>query len=93
VLIMGWGGDHTAWAFHLPVFSSRYSVIAFDSRGGRPRRRTRPTPSAGWPTTPWACAHISGLSMGGLIAPELVLAHPDRVRIKRTPVVSSIASA
>src|SRR5260370_2294667 len=33
VLIMGFGGDHTAWAFQLRPFAERYRVIAFDNRG------------------------------------------------------------
>src|SRR4030067_2351756 len=33
VLIMGWGGDHTAWAFQAPAFSAQYRVILLDNRG------------------------------------------------------------
>src|SRR5438552_14733086 len=33
LLIMGFGGDHLAWAFQTPVFAQRYRVIAFDNRG------------------------------------------------------------
>src|SRR5437660_12774852 len=33
LLVMGLGGDHTAWGFQLPVLAERYRVIAFDNRG------------------------------------------------------------
>ena len=33
LLIMGFGGDHLAWAFQTPVFAQKYRVIAFDNRG------------------------------------------------------------
>src|SRR5207245_8499818 len=34
LLIMGFGGDHLAWAFQMADFSKRHRVIAFDNRGG-----------------------------------------------------------
>ena len=33
LLIMGFGGDHQAWAFQVPAFEERYRVIRFDNRG------------------------------------------------------------
>jgi len=33
VLIMGWGGDHTAWAVQVPAFAAEHRVIALDNRG------------------------------------------------------------
>lgn len=33
LLIMGFGGDHTAWAFQMDALSARHRVIAFDNRG------------------------------------------------------------
>ena len=33
VLIMGWGGDHTAWAFQVPALAAEHRVIALDNRG------------------------------------------------------------
>ena len=33
VLIMGWGGDHTAWALQAPAFAAGHRVIALDNRG------------------------------------------------------------
>ena len=33
LLIIGFGGDHQAWAFQVPAFGERYRVITFDNRG------------------------------------------------------------
>ncbi|MCI0547321.1 MAG: alpha/beta hydrolase [Candidatus Rokubacteria bacterium] len=89
VLIMGWGGDHTAWAFQVPAFAAAYRVIALDNRG---------VGQSDVPPGPWSIAdmaedtrglldalgieraHVAGASMGGMIAQELALTHPDRVR-------------
>ena len=30
---MGWGGDHTAWAFQSAAFAAELDVIALDNRG------------------------------------------------------------
>jgi len=89
VLIMGWGGDHTAWALQQPAFNPEHRVIALDNRGAG-QSEVAPAPY----TIPGmaedvvglmdalgiARAHVCGASMGGMIAQELVLRHPDRVR-------------
>jgi len=85
---MGWGGDHTAWAFQVPAFAAEFDVIALDNRGAG---------QSGAPDTRYTVggmaddvaglmdqlgvrsAHICGASMGGMIAQELALRHPDRV--------------
>src|SRR5262249_15671534 len=33
VLIMGWGGDHTAWALQVAALAAEFDVIALDNRG------------------------------------------------------------
>src|SRR5262249_58350359 len=33
LLIMGFGGDHLAWAVQVPAFSASYRVIRLDNRG------------------------------------------------------------
>ena len=89
VLIMGLGGDHLAWGFQLPAFSERYRVIGFDNRGAG----QTDAPDHPYTTRMMAedtvglmdalgieRAHVLGVSMGGMIAQEIALAHPDRVR-------------
>ncbi|HXH81382.1 MAG TPA: alpha/beta fold hydrolase [Candidatus Tectomicrobia bacterium] len=88
LLVMGFGGDHLAWGFQAPAFAERHRVIAFDNRGaGR-----SDVPDVRYTTRAMAedalglldalgveRAHVLGVSMGGMIAQELALAHPDRV--------------
>jgi pimeloyl-ACP methyl ester carboxylesterase len=89
LLIMGFGGDTAAWAFQIPDFAARHRVIAFDNRGvGQTDAPDHP-----YTTRMMAgdalglmdalgvdSAHVIGVSMGGMIAQELVLARPERVR-------------
>src|SRR6266852_4716646 len=89
VLIMGLGGDHLAWGFQFPAFAERYRVIAFDNRGAG----QTDAPDDPYTTRMMAedtvglldalgieRAHVLGVSMGGMIAQEIALGHPDRVR-------------
>lgn len=89
LLIMGFGGDHLAWGFQFRVFAERYRVIAFDNRGAG----QTDTPDIPYTTRLMAedarglmdalgidRAHVLGVSMGGMIAQELVVNHPERVR-------------
>ena len=89
VLIMGWGGDHTAWALQAPAFAAAHRVIALDNRGaGQSEVPDAPYTIAGMAEDVVGLmdalgirrADICGASMGGMIAQELVLGHPDRVR-------------
>ena len=89
VLIMGFGLSCAAWAPQITALAERYHVIAFDNRGAG---RTSQPPGAY--TIPGMAADTDGLldhlrigsthviaqSMGGMIAQELTLRHPDRVR-------------
>ena len=86
---MGWGGDHTAWAFQVPAFAAEFDVIALDNRGaGQSDTPDAPYTIAGMADDVAglmdrlgvAHAHICGASMGGMIAQELALRHPDRVQ-------------
>jgi len=85
---MGWGGDHTAWAFQMPALAAEFDVIALDNRGaGQSDAPDRPFTLADMADDVVALmdelgvrtAHICGASMGGMIAQELALKHPERV--------------
>src|SRR5918996_3820764 len=89
LLIMGFGGDHLAWAFQVPAFSERHRVISFDNRGAG----QSDVPDVPYTTRMLADdavglldvlgverAHVLGVSMGGMIAQEVALNHPGRVR-------------
>jgi pimeloyl-ACP methyl ester carboxylesterase len=89
LLIMGLAADSTAWLFQLPAFSERYRTIVFDNRGvGRSAKPAGPytirqmgDDAAGLLRTLGIDrAHVVGVSMGGMIAQELALQHPERVR-------------
>ena len=89
LLIMGLAADSRAWMFQLPEFSRRYRTVVFDNRGvGRSAKPPGPytihemaDDAAGLlDVLGIARAHVVGVSMGGMIAQELVLRHPERVR-------------
>jgi 3-oxoadipate enol-lactonase len=89
LLIMGLGANTTSWFRQIPAFSREYQVIAFDNRGaGRSDKPNEPYSMGqmsddaiglldhlGVPS-----AHVFGMSLGGMIAQELVLRSPERVR-------------
>jgi 3-oxoadipate enol-lactonase len=89
LLVMGLAADSTAWLFQLPAFAERYRTIVFDNRGvGRSSKPPGPytihrmaDDTAGLlDAVGVARAHVVGVSMGGMIAQELALRHPERVR-------------
>ena len=89
ILIMGWGGDHTAWAFQMQALAGTHRVIALDNRGaGQSDQPDTPYSIVGMAedvvglmeSLGLARAHICGASMGGMIAQELALRHPARAR-------------
>jgi 3-oxoadipate enol-lactonase len=88
VLIMGWGGDHTAWAFQMPAFAAEFDVIALDNRGAGQSDAPDMRYTIGGMADDVVglmdelgvrSAHICGASMGGMIAQELALRYPERV--------------
>jgi 3-oxoadipate enol-lactonase len=90
LLVMGLGMNATGWWRTVPVLvEAGLRVIAFDNRGvGRSERVPGPY------TVPQMAddavsvldeagvdaAHVYGISLGGMIAQEVALRHPDRVR-------------
>src|SRR4029450_2587664 len=89
LMIMGFGGDHQAWAFQVPEFAERYRVITFDNRGAG----QSDGPDVAYSTRMMADdavglldvlrierAHVLGVSMGGMIAQEVALDHRRLVR-------------
>jgi pimeloyl-ACP methyl ester carboxylesterase len=89
LLIMGLAADSQAWMFQVPDFAGRYRTIAFDNRGvGRSSKPPGPytihemaDDAAGLlDALDIRRAHVVGVSMGGMIAQELALRHPERVR-------------
>jgi pimeloyl-ACP methyl ester carboxylesterase len=89
LLIMGLAADSTAWMFQVPDFALHYRTIVFDNRGvGRTSKPPGPytihqmaDDAAGLlDVLDVRRAHVVGVSMGGMIAQELALRHPERVR-------------
>jgi pimeloyl-ACP methyl ester carboxylesterase len=89
VLIMGLGASTLGWDMQVPAFSREFRVVAFDNRGSG--RSDKPASSysirlfaddtAGlMDALGIASAHVYGQSMGGIIAQELALSYPQRVR-------------
>ena len=89
LLIMGLGADSVAWTFQVPEFSQHYRTVVFDNRGvGRTSKPAGPYTTAQMADDAAGLldaldirhTHVVGVSMGGMIAQELVLRHPQRVR-------------
>src|SRR3954447_1965072 len=88
LLIMGLGLPGDAWWRTVPVLAHSFQVVTFDNRGsGRSERPAGPLTLAGMASDAVAVldaagiarAHVYGISMGGMIAQELVLRYPERV--------------
>jgi pimeloyl-ACP methyl ester carboxylesterase len=89
LLIEGLGGDIGGWRRNIPTLAQELRVIAFDLRGnGRSDAPDAPITMATFVDDAVAvldaagaeAAHVYGQSLGGMIAIELALAHPGRVR-------------
>jgi pimeloyl-ACP methyl ester carboxylesterase len=89
VLIMGLGGSALAWQSQIPTLSQRLRVIAYDNRDAGRSEKVEAEYSMADMADDAAdllghldtgSAHVYGVSMGGMIAQELALSHPGRVR-------------
>ena len=89
LLIMGLGANGEGWYRQVPAFSCEFRLIAFDNRGaGRSEKPNEPytmrqlaDDAAGLlDALEIGSAHVFGVSLGGMIAQELVLSHPLRGR-------------
>jgi pimeloyl-ACP methyl ester carboxylesterase len=90
LLIQGMSGSHVAWgdAF-LAGLGEDLDLVAYDHRGvGDSTPQTDPftiaqlaDDAAGvLDALGWESAHVLGISMGGMVAQELALRHPERIR-------------
>lgn len=90
LLIMGLSYPAAAWYRQVPALAARYRVLSLDNRGSG---RTGLVVGAPYTVETMAAdclavldaagerrAHVIGISMGGLMAQELALSHPERVR-------------
>ena len=89
LMIMGLGFGLAMWRDLRPYLAQHFRVIVFDNRGvGRSSM-----PARFWPLRAMAAdaaavlnaagassAHVLGMSLGGMIAQELTLMYPERVR-------------
>ena len=88
LLINGLGSDHLEWLHQLPAFEARFRRVVFDNRG----TGLTEVPPGPYTTAQMADdaasllralgisrAHVLGVSLGGMIAQEVALRHPDLV--------------
>jgi pimeloyl-ACP methyl ester carboxylesterase len=89
LLIMGFATDSTAWLLQLPEFAAHHRTVVFDNRGvGRSSKPPGPYTIHQMADDAVGLldhlgirrTHVLGLSMGGMIAQELTLRHPERVQ-------------
>ena len=88
LLIMGLAMAASGWWRTVPVLSKSFRVLSFDNRGiGRSdssgsysMRELAEDALAVLDAAGEETAHVYGISLGGMIAQELTLRHPERVR-------------
>ena len=89
ILIMGFAGVRNAWVFQTRAFKKHFRVITFDNRGvGKTDKPDGPYTIKMMADDTIGLmdhlaidkAHILGISMGGMIAQEIAINYPDRVK-------------
>ena len=89
LLVMGLGMTLAAWWRTVPVLAASFRVLTFDNRGvGRSEPAALPYTVAQMADDAIAvldaagedAAHVYGISLGGMVAQEAALRHPERVR-------------
>ncbi len=89
LLVAGFNGDSSTWAAMMPSLVEQYQVLRFDNRGiGQTSALDSPYSIAQMAADAAALLdylsisklHIAGHSMGGQIAQELALAHPEKIK-------------
>ena len=87
--IMGLGNDHRGWAYQIPAFRDRFRCVSYDNRDvGQSQQADGPYTVADMVEDAVGLldaldierAHVVGFSMGGGLAQELAIRHPERVR-------------
>jgi 3-oxoadipate enol-lactonase len=90
LLIQGMSGSHLSWGEpFLAELERDFDLVAYDHRGvGHSSAVTDPfticdladDADALMGALGWESAHVVGISMGGMVAQELALRHPERIR-------------
>ncbi|MGE0826354.1 MAG: alpha/beta fold hydrolase [Candidatus Binatia bacterium] len=89
VLIHGAQGDRSMFARLAPIFAQHFHVLTFDQRGSGESEKPDMAYSIAMLADDTAAlmghvgfvsAHIIGVSMGGMIAQEFALRHPQKIR-------------
>jgi pimeloyl-ACP methyl ester carboxylesterase len=89
ILIMGFTVSSIGWHWNVPSFAKSFRTIAFDNRGvGQSDKPDEPYSMQMFADDTAGLldgldidqAHIFGISMGGMIAQEFALRHPQRVK-------------
>ena len=89
ILIMGFTVSSIGWHWNIPSFAQSFRTIAFDNRGvGQSDKPDEPYTMQMFADDTAGLldgldidqAHIFGISMGGMIAQEFALRHPQRVK-------------
>ena len=89
VLIMGLGADHRSWGPQISAFKHDFTMLTFDSRGiGKSARVTEPYTLRTLADdviglmdhVGFGKAHVLGVSLGGMVAQEVAINYPERVR-------------